>query len=280
MAEVKPFQLVIDEHIEQQLPADHPCAVLLGGVEGSRVNACGRVGDADVMLRFNDEEQRLEIHFLKKFAELGSQPAPLFLNFTHLDITTSFGRSFKQPLAKAVGLKKGMEKPRVLDATAGLGEDAFLMAALGCTVYCVERHPLVHLLLTEVLHRTSGYMDPYPEIVERMSLSGGDAVSEMQRMIDAGSDDYDAVYLDPMYPEKKRHKSARTRKPIWFLRNLLAGETADDEQILFEAALELACKRVVVKRPNHAPVLQAEGYAKPAVSHKAKNFRFDVYPRK
>ena len=59
-------------------------------------------------------------------------------------------------LPKAVGIK-GSELPSVIDATAGLGRDAFVLASIGCQVRLVERHPVVYLLLQDGLKpRLSG----------------------------------------------------------------------------------------------------------------------------
>ncbi|MGL4894422.1 MAG: class I SAM-dependent methyltransferase, partial [Shewanella sp.] len=44
-----------------------------------------------------------------------------------------FGGGRGQSIAKAVGLKQGVT-PKVVDGTAGLGRDAFVLASLGCTV--------------------------------------------------------------------------------------------------------------------------------------------------
>ncbi|HAS63559.1 MAG TPA: 16S rRNA methyltransferase, partial [Vibrio sp.] len=51
-----------------------------------------------------------------------------------------FGGGKGQAIAKAAGLNKGAT-PTVLDGTAGLGRDAFVLASLGCKVQMVERHP-------------------------------------------------------------------------------------------------------------------------------------------
>ena len=53
-----------------------------------------------------------------------------------------FGGGRGEAVAKAVGIK-GSALPTVIDATAGLGRDAFVLAAIGCQVRLVERHPVV-----------------------------------------------------------------------------------------------------------------------------------------
>ncbi len=57
-----------------------------------------------------------------------------------------FGGGKGRAIAKAAGLNKGAT-PTILDGTAGLGRDAFVLASLGCKVQMVERHPVVAALL-------------------------------------------------------------------------------------------------------------------------------------
>ena len=61
----------------------------------------------------------------------------------------------KELLLKAVAARPGRH---VVDCTAGLGVDAFLMAANGCTVTLLERSPVLALLLADALRR--GQQDP------------------------------------------------------------------------------------------------------------------------
>lgn len=63
-----------------------------------------------------------------------------------------FGGGRGEAIAKAVGIKKDY-LPNVIDATAGLGRDAFVLAAIGCQIKLVERHPVVRLLLQDGLQR-------------------------------------------------------------------------------------------------------------------------------
>ncbi len=79
----------------------------------------------------------------------------------------------------------------------------------------------------------------------------------------------DVVYLDPMYPVLRR--SALNKKKLRILRALV-GEDADAAE-LFEAARGAARRRVVVKRPRHAPPLAPN----PDIQYKGSSVRFDVY---
>ncbi|QDU34760.1 Ribosomal RNA small subunit methyltransferase J [Poriferisphaera corsica] len=233
----------------------------------------------DAVVDWDKNDERLIVRFLKMDKKMGGKLGSLQFDLTGIDVKSGHGRSLKQPIAKAVGIKRGDAwRPKVLDCTAGLGEDGFLLAAFGCEVTLIEQHPLVYAMLRDAINKAGQGDEGLAEIVGRMDLRPGNAITTMREL---ESDAYDVVYLDPMYPEKKRHVSARTKKSIWFLRQLLGHDEADSDNTvgLFEQAIAVANKRVVVKRPNHAPPLINEAHKKPEASHKGKSFRFDVYPR-
>ncbi len=162
-----------------------------------------------------------------------------------------------QHLVRAVGT--GVE---VLDATAGLGRDAFLLASAGNRLHLLEREPAIYALLTDGLRRAA--VDPdLASVVERMRLHCADFRdwSEAHR--------YDVVYLDPMFPRPE--KRARGKKEMVFLQQL-AGE--GEESGLLAKALKCARARVVVKRPPKEACLDA---AKPSFSYRGRVSRYDVY---
>lgn len=175
-----------------------------------------------------------------------------------------------QPVAKAIGLKAGNIIPSVLDCTAGLGRDAFVLAALGCRVQLCERSPLVHLLLEDGLQRALASDDvSVRDIVARMTLLPLDAAMQMAALADA--DRPDVVYLDPMFPE--RRKTAAVKKDMAVFHTLV-GADADADSLL-PLALAAARYRVVVKRPRHAPHLAGQ---KPGLVLEGESTRFDIYP--
>ncbi|WP_428623047.1 class I SAM-dependent methyltransferase [Sedimenticola sp.] len=177
-----------------------------------------------------------------------------------------FGGGRGQPLARAIGLKKGWT-PRVLDMTAGLGRDAFVLATLGCRVEMIERSPVVHALLADGLRRAQTDGD-VAEIVTRMSLRCLDG--REYNVPTAPDQRPDVVYLDPMYPH--REKSAKVKKEMRLFQ-LLLGEDQDSATLL-ERALHVATHRVVVKRPVKAPPL---GGRPPSVTVGSPNTRYDIY---
>jgi 16S rRNA (guanine1516-N2)-methyltransferase len=184
---------------------------------------------------------------------------PLYVDFLHGKAAhrRKYGGGRGQLIARAVGVKKGVTLT-VLDATAGLGQDAFVLACLGCKMTLLERSPIIAALLKDGLKRADMAME----------LIVTDAISYMKKL--SNNKKPDVVYLDPMYPT--RTKSALVKKEMRILRQIV-GEDPDAAELL-QIALQTARKRVVVKRPRLAP--QIPGH-KPNVVFKGKTSRFDVY---
>ena len=173
-----------------------------------------------------------------------------------------------QSIAKAVGLGKGV-LPSVLDATAGMGADAFVLASLGCHVTLLERVSAVWLLLYDGLRRAREYDDiELREIAGRMDLQEVDSLTYLQQR---SADSVDVVYLDPMFPERRK-KSALVKKEMQVFHSLV-GQDVDSAGLL-APALRAAKHRVVVKRPRLAPYLAGQA---PSYSLEGKSSRFDIY---
>ncbi|MCF7504294.1 class I SAM-dependent methyltransferase [Vibrio sp. L3-7] len=184
-----------------------------------------------------------------------------------------FGGGKGQAIAKAAGLNKGAT-PTILDGTAGLGRDAFVLASLGCKVQMVERHPVVAALLDDGLQRAQQDPDIGGWVTERMKLihaSSHDALDKLSN--DPNFEQPDVVYLDPMYPHpENKKKSALVKKEMRVFQSLVGADM--DADALLQPALKLASKRVVVKRPDYAAWL---GEQKPSMAIETKKNRFDVY---
>jgi len=184
-----------------------------------------------------------------------------------------FGGGKGQAIAKAAGLNKGVT-PTVLDGTAGLGRDAFVLASLGCQVQMVERHPVVAALLDDGLARAKHDPDIGTWVSERMSLihaSSHDALEHLAQ--DKDFVQPDVVYLDPMYPHpENKKKSALVKKEMRVFQSLVGADL--DADGLLAPAMTLASKRVVVKRPDYANWLDEK---KPSMAIETKKNRFDVY---
>ncbi len=166
---------------------------------------------------------------------------------------------------RAIG-RKGDYHPRVLDATAGLGRDSFVIASSGSEVQMLERHPVVAALLEDGLRRAQA--DPVTAaIAARMQLCHRDALSGLGSDITPRPD---VVYLDPMFPH--RQKSAAVKKEMRIFQQLVGADP--DADALLTQARRLALKRVVVKRPAGAPYLDQQT---PSGSVTTKGLRFDLY---
>lgn len=210
------------------------------------------------VLRWND--QGLALQPLGKKA-----PNPVRVDFCGgaVDHRRKFGGGSGQMIAKAVGVK--VSRPlHVLDATAGLGKDAFVLASLGCRVSLHERNRVVAALLEDGLRRGHQTQDAQLfTILSRMSLSHQDSLT-------ADGLSADVVYLDPMFPE--RNKSASVKKDMAIFHSIVGRD--DDANALLERALSWAKYRVVVKRPRKAPFLNDQS---PSYQLQGKTSRYDVY---
>ncbi|UCV05784.1 class I SAM-dependent methyltransferase [Dechloromonas denitrificans] len=173
-----------------------------------------------------------------------------------------------QMIAKAVGIQPGI-RPVILDVTAGLGRDAFVLAQLGCQVTLIERQPLVVALLADGLRRGLVDQEVRP-IIERMHLRAGNAIELMQAW---SGEPPQVIYLDPMFPH--REKSSLVKKEMRIFRSLVGAD--DDAPELLQAALALASHRVVIKRPRKAPSVAGPA---PGYTLEGKSSRFDIYPKK
>lgn len=185
------------------------------------------------------------------------------------------GGGYKEALARAVGLKPAMRKatPKltVLDATAGLGRDAFILADLGAKLHLVERSPIIAALLLDGLERA---MQENSEMAchlkENISVTMGDARDVLNAILEGKSEKPDVIYLDPMFPEEK--KTALVTIELRMIRDIVGADP--DAEGLFTMALKTARKRVVVKRPIHAVGISD---VKPSFVLKGKRNRYDVY---
>lgn len=206
------------------------------------------------------DEQGLALQPLGKKA-----PNPVRVDFTSgaVDHRRKFGGGAGQMIAKAVGVKASRPLS-VLDATAGLGKDAFVLASLGCSVSLHERNPIVSALLADGLRRAQQTQDlDLLAIIRRMSLSKLDSLCSADVSADV-------VYLDPMFPE--RSKSASVKKDMAIFHSIVGRD--DDADGLLKRALGWANYRVVVKRPKKAPFLNDQS---PSYQLSGKTSRYDVY---
>ncbi|PPI83953.1 SAM-dependent methyltransferase [Marinobacter maroccanus] len=234
--------------------------------ESLGLNNLGVVRPKDVrdfpVLLFLDE-QGLGLQVTGKGA-----PGPVRAEFVtgKMGYRREHGGGAGQLVAKAVGLQKTRATLHVVDATAGLGQDAFVLASLGCRVTLFERNPVIHALLADGLARAALNVD-CAAIVERMRLLEGSSIDWLAQ---ADAEAADIVYLDPMFPH--RDKSALVKKEMQVFRTIV-GDDEDSGQLL-AGALERARYRVVVKRPRKSPAIEGP---EPTTRIEGKSSRYDVY---
>lgn len=194
------------------------------------------------------------------------EPAPLRVDFVTGAVAhrLRFGGGRGQAIAKAMGLRNG-KTPTIIDATAGLGRDAFLLASLGANVTLIERSDAMHGLLADGIARAAAEGGEFAEIIARMTLLNGDAKDLIPRLT------ADAILIDPMHPA--RGNSALVKQELRQVRDIVGSD--DDALALMQVALDHARLRVVLKWPAKAePMLGLR-----PCSHQilGKSTRYDVF---
>ncbi len=166
-------------------------------------------------------------------------------------------------LVRAAKIKHGADWLTAIDATAGLGEDSFLLAAAGFHVTLYERNWVMYELLRDALKRAAQQTE-LADIVQRMRLVQDDSVQAMQQL----QTPPDVILLDPMFPA--RQKSALVKKKLQIIQKLEL--PCMDERELLLAAMTANPKKVVIKRPVKGPYLAG---IKPDYALSGKAVRFD-----
>lgn len=170
----------------------------------------------------------------------------------------------KEPLAKALGIKK-TNSLTILDATLGTGKDAILLLSFGAKLICFERNPSVFCLCLDALRRARELAQKenlFQIFFDNLEIRMGELKDELQNIIQ-----FDAIYYDPMYPEKR--KSALARKEMQIFHEVVGSDSDIENQIII---LMSAKKKLVLKRPLKSQVL-----FKPSSSICGKTTRYDLY---
>lgn len=158
----------------------------------------------------------------------------------------------KEPLLKAVRIKQKLPKT-LIDATPGVLQDSLMLASRGIDVIATERHPLLYIMVKSALSNV-GLPIRYDFADAKTILPNYSA---------------DVIYLDPMYPPKK--KNAQVKKAMQILHDIV-GQDDDADCLLHTARRQTA--RVVVKRPGYAPPLAD---IPPDFVSQTGATRFDIY---
>jgi len=189
----------------------------------------------------------------------------------HIDFTSAafrhrlkYGGEKGQALAKAVGLNKG-RTPSIVDATAGLGRDGFVLAHLGSEITMIERSPIVATTIQKALQVAKKAEPIFAEPAKRIKLITGDAIEVLSNISPQ------VVYIDPMHPVRK--KSALVKQNMRDLRQIVGDD--DDKQNLIMSALQHASQRVVLKWPKAASL--PDDLAKPSYEISGKTTIYYVF---
>ena len=186
------------------------------------------------------------------------------VDFSKLIRRISHSNPFGEMVVKAAKIKD-KENPTLIDATAGLGEDSFILAASGFTVTLCEYNPVICALLEDGIERAKN-IPPLKEAAQRMTVFEGDSIEYMASLTAAP----DVVLLDPMFPE--RQKSALIKKKFQLIHRL--EKPCDDEDSLLSAAVNLCPHKIVIKRPLKGAFLAGR---KPDYSLTGKAIRYDCF---
>lgn len=239
----------------------------------------------------------------KKGLSLTDGETSLFGDFTAMERRIKKNNLYHEMIVKAAKFKKmqadlNREELVAFDATAGLGEDSLLLAAVGFQVDCVEHNPITFLLLSDALERAKAATDcpAVCEAASRMRLHQGESIEILRRLAGMAREQEDeeatgdggevaatrdggevasvrqpdVIFLDPMFPERK--KSSLVKKKLQMIQSM--EPPASEEVELLEAAKAAAPSKIIVKRPVKGEHLAGE---KPDYSIEGKVIRYDLF---
>ncbi len=178
-------------------------------------------------------------------------------------------KTFPAPKQGAFNQALGKKTKQIIDATGGWGGDTLLMCAQGYQVTIIERHPVMALLLKDAMNRLALTQWAHCHDVKIPHVIEVNAIELLaQKKIIA-----DCVYLDPMFPTKRK-KSAAVNKNMQLLQWLVGADLDADN--LLQAALDSNYTRIAVKRPDYAQPLLINNQ-KPNEQFSSKLVHYDVY---
>lgn len=166
-------------------------------------------------------------------------------------------------LVRAAKMKEPKEERIAVDATAGMGEDALLLAASGFHVRLYEYNPIIAALLRDALRRAA-LVPELEEAVSRMQLFEENSVHAMPDLQIRP----DVILLDPMFPA--RQKSGLIKKKFQLIQEL--EQPCEDAEALMHAAVMAQPHKIIVKRPLKGPNLAD---MKPNYAIEGKGIRYD-----
>ena len=175
-----------------------------------------------------------------------------------------YGKGRGQNLAKAVGMKYNKNR-NIIDATAGLGYDSFILASLGAKVTLIERSQIMHEILQNGIDEGILFGGEIEKIINRMELLFGDSKDILPKLTP------EVILIDTMYKERK--KTALVKNKMRLVREIVGPDT--DYIELLEVALNCAKNRVVLKQPRYAePIKDIKKCSRQIIG---KTIRYDIF---
>ena len=175
-----------------------------------------------------------------------------------------YGKGRGQNLAKAVGMKFNKNR-NIIDATAGLGYDSFILASLGAKVTLIERSQKMYELLQNGIDEGKSFGGEIEKIINRMELLFGDSKDILPKLTP------EVIMIDTMYKERK--KTALVKNNMRLVREIVGPDT--DYIELLEVALNCAKNRVVLKQPRYAePIKDIKKCSHQIIG---KTIRYDIF---
>jgi 16S rRNA (guanine1516-N2)-methyltransferase len=164
-------------------------------------------------------------------------------------------------------LKKTLGKTKdsltIFDGTAGFLSDAIIFLSLGHKVIACEQSKILYLLVKDACNRAA---DELP-FLSNLNLIHGNSLEIYKDQINI-----DTIYLDPLYPETKKHILRAGN--INAIKSILKIENIEDmADSLFLEFKELNYKKIILKRPiKGEKICNNINY-----QIKGKSTRFDIY---
>ena len=175
-----------------------------------------------------------------------------------------YGKGRGQNLARAVGMKSNKNR-NIIDATAGLGYDSFILASLGAKVTLIERSEKMHEILQNGINEGVSFGGEIKKIINRMDLLFGDSKDILPKLSP------EVIMIDTMYKDRK--KTALVKNNMRLVREIVGPDS--DYVELLKVALNCATNRVVLKQPKYAdPIREIR-----KCSHQilGKTIRYDIF---
>jgi 16S rRNA (guanine1516-N2)-methyltransferase len=220
----------------------------------------GKAGDPGVKLLVSP--RGLELAFVD-----GKRGKPYRVDF----LTSTWRGKWLQGVGKQHIFRRALgqhQAPiRLLDGTAGFGQDALLAMTFGCQVTAVEQSPVVAALLQDGIERARRDDEAVGFKLTNLQVVQGQTEDYLAKLKPAEFPD--VIYLDPMFEKPK--KSAKSPKEMQLLQELM--DHSSDEEQLLNVAMKATRNRVVVKRPLKGRAIVPN----PSHSFKGQSVRYDVY---